>query len=90
MKYVFDDLSEIQKNIEKSGGAILLLDFDGVLSAIAQTDEKAFISNENFLSGKFSPSVVFVPKGGIENKIEFNNFFTNIYKPKTNFNFIPV
>lgn len=47
MKYVFKELLEIKKCIEKAGGAILLLDFDGVLSAIAETGEKAFISDEN-------------------------------------------
>jgi len=47
MKNLFDNISEIKTQIEKTGGAILLLDFDGVLSAIAPTPDEAFISKEN-------------------------------------------
>jgi len=47
MKKLFDNISEIKMRIEKKGGAVLLLDFDGVLSAIAKTPDEAFISNEN-------------------------------------------
>lgn len=47
MKNLFDNISEIKEQIEKAGGAILLLDFDGVLSAIAPTPDEAFISEEN-------------------------------------------
>ena len=47
MRYVFKDLSEIKKKMADSGGATLLLDFDGVLSAIALSGEKAFIAEEN-------------------------------------------
>ena len=46
MKNLFDNLSEIKERIESSGGAILLFDFDGVLSAIAPTPDDAFISKE--------------------------------------------
>jgi len=47
MKKIFDNISEIRILIEKAGGAILLLDFDGVLSAIAKTPDEAFISSDN-------------------------------------------
>ncbi|MEK7539388.1 MAG: trehalose-phosphatase [Patescibacteria group bacterium] len=47
MKNLFDDIQKIKKLIEKKGGAVLLLDFDGVLSAIAPTPDEAFISDEN-------------------------------------------
>ena len=47
MKYAQKYLSEIQKQIKRAGGVILLLDFDGVLSAIAPTPDEAFISEEN-------------------------------------------
>lgn len=46
MKYLFDNISEIKNKIEKAGGAILLLDFDGVLSAIAPTPDEAIITEE--------------------------------------------
>ena len=44
MKSLFDDISEIKKQIGKPGGAVLLLDFDGVLSDIAPTPDEAIIS----------------------------------------------
>ena len=47
MKYVLSHLSEIKKMIEEESGPALLLDFDGVLSAIAPTPAEAFISEEN-------------------------------------------
>ena len=47
MRNLFENISEIKEQIEKTGGAILLLDFDGVLSAIAPTPNEAFISEEN-------------------------------------------
>ncbi len=47
MKYVFEDLEEIKKKTEEAGGITSLLDFDGVLSAIAPTGGEAFISDEN-------------------------------------------
>ncbi|MBI3305812.1 trehalose-phosphatase [Candidatus Nomurabacteria bacterium] len=46
MKYLFDNLPEIKAQIEKAGGAALLFDFDGVLSAIAPTPEDAIITDE--------------------------------------------
>ena len=47
MRNLLENISEIEEQIEKAGGAILLLDFDGVLSAIAPTPDKAFISEES-------------------------------------------
>lgn len=47
MKNLFENIDEVKKLIEKAGGATLLLDFDGVLSAIAPTPDEAFISEEN-------------------------------------------
>ncbi len=46
MKYFFENTSEIEQKIKKAGGAILLFDFDGVLSAIAPTPEAAIITDE--------------------------------------------
>lgn len=47
MKYVFKHFSVIRKDIQRAGGAILLLDFDGVLSAIALSPDEAFITKKN-------------------------------------------
>lgn len=47
MKSLFENISKIEKQIKKNDGAMLLLDFDGVLSAIALTPDEAFISEEN-------------------------------------------
>ena len=47
MKNLFENISEIKTQIEKRGGAFLMFDFDGVLSAIAPTPDEAFISDKN-------------------------------------------
>jgi len=47
MRNLFENITEIKSQIEQAGGATLLLDFDGVLSAIAPTPDEAFISEEN-------------------------------------------
>lgn len=47
MKNFFGNVSEARKLIEKAGGVFLLLDFDGVLSAIAPAPDEATISASN-------------------------------------------
>lgn len=47
MKEVFKYLREIERQIKGSGGVLILLDFDGVISAIAPTPDKAFLSYKN-------------------------------------------
>jgi len=46
MKYLNRYLSVIKKQIKRAGGYILILDFDGTLSAITQTPDKAFLSQK--------------------------------------------
>jgi trehalose-phosphatase len=46
MKNLFDNISEVEEKIQKAGGAILLFDFDGVLSAIAPTPDASIITEE--------------------------------------------
>lgn len=80
MKYVFKDFGKIKKRIKKAGGSILLLDFDGVLSAIAPTPDEAFISNENLAllkkCAKIFPVALITGRKliDIEKKIGIKNF----------------
>lgn len=49
MKYLIESLSEIEEKIRSYPGYLLLLDFDGTLSALAETPSKAFLYKENRL-----------------------------------------
>ncbi|MEK7471074.1 MAG: trehalose-phosphatase [Patescibacteria group bacterium] len=80
MKYVFKDFFEIKRLIEKKDGFILLLDFDGVLSAIAPTPDEAFISDENLMlfkkCAKLFPVAIITGREftDIKKKININKF----------------
>lgn len=49
MKYLIKALPKIEKKIHSYSGCLLMLDFDGTLSALANTPTRAFLSKKNKL-----------------------------------------
>lgn len=49
MKHLIKSLPEIEKKLRSCPGCLLLLDFDGTLSALAPTPARAFLSKKNKL-----------------------------------------
>lgn len=47
MRYLLDHLPEVEKNLHASPGCLLMLDFDGTLSSLAETPQKAFLPKDN-------------------------------------------
>ncbi len=62
MKYLFDNLSEIEKKLRSIRGILLMFDFDGTLSPLASTPQQAKFPNniKNLISkcSKFFPVVI--------------------------------